>query len=213
MNTTFKNIKATGASSRFLLLLFLVFSAATQCMKRATVSKPLTLQDIQNDRTSLIKWSISTQAYEYQSRETSCINYIVFQNNWPYFYKQISDHTKKEKYKHCLTGRGYLNFCPQGYSCLGLTTIAIISSTKRDSAPFVLKKKLIDKLMSLHFIPTSKDKEFAIIEQWDRWQPMIHKICLLRSAHNDPINVVSLFPYEIIHHIEFLLLNTEQALF
>lgn len=210
----------------FLLPLFLLFPAATQCMEQISIIKPRTMQDIRNDRDEIYQERLNTSAYAVYPLDT-----ILFQGHWA---NQLAI-LKKEQQQDCLNTEIYTQcIMPQGHSLLGLATITIKSESfsdkdikargqrkkellakeKPEQVSFKEKKEHIQQLCLLFkFEPKEKDKELALLEQWERWQPIIKNICHLRCAYKDHINLISEIPYDVVKYIEELMLISEKPLF
>lgn len=183
-------------------------------MEQAIVTKPKTIQELQKDRTHIYQKKLSDPSTaQYPS------DYILFQENWLKFHKLLKtgDHAQN-----------YESFNFEGCSFLGLATIAL-QSKKNDNeyitvtimrkkkllntknpiqVPFKEKKECIQTLQNIvHFNPTPKDKEFALLEKWERCYP---KYILLR---HHPLIPELTIPSEIIQIIKSLIWDSEKSLF
>jgi len=182
----------------FLILSLLSF-AATQCMKRQAIDisesfKQLdivkTISEIKKDRDDLITEQLK------QPFHHNIAYQLIFRSNWPM------------SCDCCFSPKVYLqykDFKTKNYSCFGLIAIAInnsnqlnIYSQKKDYI-FLLRRNGCN-------LPTSADKEFALLEKWERCA-ITQKINLLHFL------LLPEAPYELINHIISLIFHMEKSLF
>lgn len=230
----------------FLLFIFLLFAATTQCMEVekqcmevettvGTISNTTTIQELQTKRDSL-KYTIlnnNFKGYGVPEEPTeqiftlSQMNYASYKE--PLFLCYLYHHDCKTasirphndrftldclKKDNILLQRLQKARMPwismyhlDAASALGVITIA-------PNLSLTEKKDIIQQLVFLDFKQTTiRDKELAIVEQWERWQPIIQKICLLRSAKQCNPNFLPQILPELVKHIEIFMLKTEKALF
>jgi hypothetical protein len=81
-----------------------------------------------------------------------------------------------------------------GYSALGAAVVAQDIGSKE-------KRELIQELISLGFEPTSKDRELACLELYERSADDIKRKLVLAYGHKDQQSPLSKLPYEIIQYI------------
>jgi hypothetical protein len=208
----------------FLLALFLLFPATTQCMKRANTIRPLTMQDIRNDRNA-----IYSKRFNSASLLSCTLDYTLFQEYWT---TQPSELTKEQQKSFLLSPAKYYTeqFAGQKYSALGITTIAIKSERiaaedinargerKRkllnkehpEQVPFKKKKEHIKELLTLGVKPTESDRYLALLATYEEHGSLIitKQLLLQLSSLLSEIYV----PQDILNYIALLMFKTELLL-
>jgi hypothetical protein len=210
---------------QLLLSLFLLLPATIQCMQItntiAIVSQPKNIQELLNKRNQLIldiEKYYSAQLINnhftahrpkgriiLQSPQGITAGYLTYQqSNHANFLAGCTSDTLLsvyKKYRH-----------NNEYSFLGVATIAIKDLISGQKLSYLEKKEFIQKLLICSFNPTPHDNQLALVEQWERWQPIIKNICLLRCVKNDPTSFLSQVPRDVINYISQLMLDTEESL-
>jgi hypothetical protein len=191
----------------FLASLFLLLPAAIQCMEKEIIFKPKTMQDIRNERDFI---------YNHTYHHEDPVNNVLFQKNWPRFlnlleYQQkiessptyIFDSLEDEDLSY------YQKYTFQGYSLLGIATIAL-HILLEENVSFKEQKEFIPKLLAFDFKRTEKDPYLALLAKYEEFGPcIIKKICTFQHA---PILTEIKMPEEVIPLITLLMWNIEESL-
>jgi hypothetical protein len=211
---------------QLLLSLFLLLPATTQCMEitnTITITpQPKNIQELLNKGDQLV-----FDIEKYYSAELINNHFITYRPNSRTTLQSphghIAGYLTYKQSKHA----GFLSGCTNKtllsvykqyrhnneYSFLGVATIAIKDLTSNQKLSYLEKKDFTQKLRACGFKPTPHDKELALADQWERWQSIIKKICLLRCANNDHTIFLSQIPLDVIQYISLFMLETEEALF
>src|SRR6266446_6073765 len=154
-----------------LLSFFLLLPTITQCMKRLS----LDLTDTQPQQKRTLK-GIRTEIVQH-IHKTACIH---FEQS---FYQENHESTLFFCESSSFLNR-YKSFNVKGYSFLGLAVICIKGLEEPPAEPsFFEKKQFIQKLLTLGFQPTKKDKKLAALEKKERCLPsIIHKMIALQFS-------------------------------
>jgi hypothetical protein len=207
-----------------LLLPLLLLPAATQCMEQIIIHKPKTIQDIRNERNKIYEKiltnerdkQLNSEYYDKHFYNKDLLDNIFFPNE---------SNPPKSKDELSLFQRFYF----KKLSCLSLSIIAIqrpkfvadydiwgqqcnwhlIQNPKQ--APFDVKKENIQSFLTTTDLkPTTKDKELALLEKWERCTPIIIK-SYLNLQHSFFLSEMKI-PQEIIPLITLLMWDTEESL-
>lgn len=210
----FIHSKVTQCHTSFFYSSFLLFSTATQCIKRdhsqiTQENKPKTIQELQNEKKELhdqlsFQWipsrpqiHIDIAICKYPKREFQYIECNHNNTKYSCVTTPINESIQKLKNEMNYLKNGRYN----GYSALGAATIAREVSLEE-------KIVFIQKLLTAGFEPTQKDRELALIEKWERCTLLRQKIYMLYYILN-----VRHFPRELIHQMAQLTFETEKLLF
>ena len=200
------------------LTLFLLLPLTTQCMEKnhAELIK----------KRDEFKKELDNQQYVWWFGLTSCPNMLFVSSTYHQdlhkkTYCQVSPNLEKFKKLEILDVK-YFNWLNiDNLKNIKKDQLEILRGTRRNTysglgsatmaekVTFEEKQEFIQKLLDLGFIPTSEDKELALVEQWERWLPIIHKICILRYAQF----FIEIPCVDVTKLIEQLMLKTEKSLF
>jgi hypothetical protein len=216
--------------NKILLLssLFLLLPVATQCMEQVIAYKPKAMQELQNNR-NIFKKRLNECDTFWLFGATSCSSRLFLACT---YHQDFHKQTYREKYSHVVALQDVLDEKFFRFSNidnlkdLSIDVLEILKEIRCDNKQYSAlgsasmaenvslqeKKEFIQKLRKLGFNPTPEDKELALVEQWERWQPMIQNIWLLRCAHNDPAIFLSQVPRDMINYISQRMLDTEESL-
>lgn len=191
----------TAMSKRqFLVTLFLFTPSITVPMKRshsALENGQLTIIEILNEERS----NFLTQ----EGNSPKSIAY--FQENHHLFINRYHNKYTLEEYRY------------NEASFLGIVACSIHAyQFDKDrkcfkDASFLEKKKVVTHLLSCGLEPTQKDKQFALVEKYNRSQPLMRKIYLCLSSQQNHSSILSQMPQKLIKYISYLMFDTEESLF
>jgi hypothetical protein len=210
----------------FLLPLFLLLPAATQCMEKEIVIIPKTIQEIRDERDKFKK-ELDANKYFWWFSTTTCPNYFFLSCTYR---QDLHKETYRKRASHLVPLKNILDekwfriynidelpqlpadqiqilkevrFPDTLYSCLGSATMA-------ENVSYQDKKQFIQKLLGLHFTPTPGDKELALLTKYEEFGPSIIKIFL--NLQNSLFLSEMDLPQEIIPLITLLMFETEKSL-
>lgn len=181
-----KIIMNTITIKNLFLLPFLLFSI-TQCMKRPAIesesslaqsshAKPKTILEIKKDRDDLIE-----KQRKLFIPGNRIGNHLIFQSYWSICNNPL-DQAPQDAHKKCRIN---------GYSCLGLIAISVDNIKNPQPTIYNDKKSFIKKFLDVGCQPTDKDKEFALLEKWERCLPSLTKalyyICYINPLLEDQV--------------------------
>ncbi|HLW73328.1 MAG TPA: hypothetical protein VKR54_04750 [Candidatus Babeliales bacterium] len=207
-------VKAVGLSNRIFLLFFLLFSTATQCMKRndsknIETNELKTIQQLQSEKILLssqlsCRWifclpqvHIDIAICKYPKKE---FRYTEFNHkNKKYICTTTPMSESIENLKNNMNNLKNNRY--NGYSALGAATIA------QDVSPEE-KRTFIQKLLDAGFEPTQKDRELALVEKYERCTLLRQKIYMLYY-----ILKIQRIPRELRDLMAQLTFETEESLF
>jgi hypothetical protein len=192
----------------FLLSLFLLLPAVTQCMKRSFSQiigsddnslqiKQITIQSLKEEYENLRSQlnEISKGKRPYDKKELQHLMGCLYPN--------IPHHGNCAYFGYTTEGLKYLNVKDkryQEYSLLGIAIMAHVS----------FQKSLIKKLLDAECIATEKDKNIALVEKLERCTPsIITRICTFKHF---PLLTEIKMPKEINTYIALLMFETEESL-
>lgn len=180
-------------------------------MKKEIVFKPKTMQDIRDERDS-----IHNNFYHFDDPAME----VLFQRNWDRFSKFLEKRqiieAKPEYVYDSLEDEDmswYQNYTSQGYSLLGITTIALRFKFLASSSPtasFKSKKKYISELLVFDFKTTNKDKYLSLLTKYEEFGPSIIKKKLLLPDILPVLETEAL--QEITKNILLLMFEMEDSL-
>jgi hypothetical protein len=180
-------------------------------MKKEIVFKPKTMQDIRDERDS-----IHNKNYYHADP----IMNVLFQCYWDSFSKFLKERqiieAKPEYIYDSLEDEDmswYQNYTSQGYSFLGITTIALTfkpSVPLSRTASFKSKKKYISELLVFGFKTTNKDKYLSLLTKYEEFGPSIIKKKLLLPDILPVLETEAL--QEITKNILLLMFEMEESL-
>jgi hypothetical protein len=207
----------------FILLTAALTTFTAQCMNEnnqlallTNDKKQLSVQELKNNRDELIN-KIIKQKITYQDHNYN----LITSPAPPWLYLSVAYYPTKETLyisqdtlnsilpliqwdqAHFTTVYGLKNIRLNNYSALGIITIAHETTDAQ-------KKELIKKMLTASYKPTAQDKEFALLDQYERCEKYIQNIMLLTWFIHDNI---LLFPRDIIKHIALTVFNLEEPLF
>jgi hypothetical protein len=199
-------------NNTFLMLLFFLFPATTNCMETAVVKKKsIPLKSFRSLYTTKLKYECDALKIKNELYERH-YGYLV--RGWSpaattFFYYLYTAKSHNDC-NNALMNRGELYiklYCTEqieGSTALGITTMA-------KSVPFSEKKEFIQTLLLHGFSPTAKDKELAFLEKWERASD---KMILLHytSRKNSKSSLYKLRSKFIIKIFSFLV-DLEELLF
>ncbi|HEX4068909.1 MAG TPA: hypothetical protein VHX42_02325 [Candidatus Babeliales bacterium] len=234
----------------FLLPLFLFVSTTIQCIitvgiqsiDQTTVAKPKTIQEIQNDRENIYK-----KRTRYLSEYP--LAYFLLQCEWDNFFSKLIDEEKSYNFCACNLMLHKIKE-KKGYSFLGLTAIALNNHAiphnsfatsynlekifhSKNQASFHAKKEYIQLLLPIAYkmealckvkiTPTPEDKEFALLEKWERCAPLIIKkihsfqhiplLSEIQKERKEAGQETALMQQNFIRYISLLMWKLEESLF
>lgn len=209
-------ISITHKNQLFLLSLFLLLPATMHCMKRSysdmahydnsdQITKEIkskTIKDLQKTQLRLhnkIKYNANNAMITPSVKITSWAIHSFFQNQYSIIIACFNNNPLLEKYK-----TDKIDEC----SLLGPATMTVYDESCSQKTSYHDKKVFIQKLLDRGIKPTPRDKELALVEQWQRWLPLIKRIGIFRYA-----DFLQEIPKDVIQYIEQCMLSTEQPLF
>jgi hypothetical protein len=152
----------------------------------------------------LDKWVEAQKLYDPIDSPVILFQHHVINNNPTKFLQYIyyrKFHESENEYfnLNCLKSNANLLLqCKQAtienYSALGAAVIAKDVDSEE-------KRELIEKLISMGFEPTLKDKELAYLELYERSSDDIKRKLMLAYGHNNQQSPLSKIPHEIVRYI------------
>lgn len=204
----------------FLLLPFLLLSSTTHCMEKKNENSLLIISDefmqkfnmdnfeiLQNKQQEITAKILNNRHSKPSQRfiRISSLAVDAFYQNKHHIVLNCCNYIDSLKVYKISTY--------DGYSVLGLATIAVKNELYNIKIPHAQKREFIEKLLMLDFEATEPDKDLALIDLKQRCLPIKKNIYFLYCTKKHRLGFLSHLPEDLIHYVSILMLDSEKSLF
>jgi hypothetical protein len=204
----------------FILLTATLTTFTSQCMnENDNQNKQLTMQSIREKRDILLqqnKCDHNKPMYTLDHNNPCCDVFSIFLNpeNAHILSKKYNFNTTIWPIQHSISYfksakevSHFKTINVDGCTILGAAAIAQFSS-------FDQQWIYTQRILAANYPPTNTDKNFAILNQYERCEKYIQNIMYFNwFLYNNDISLFPIIPQDIINHINLILFNLEKPLF